>query len=121
MMSTVRERLLALIGMGELSGGAIALRLGVSISTVARALTALKREGFDIVSLRRGMQWYYELRGSKEGTERVAGGVDSFLKLRGFVKSREGDWSERHDEYLYGMVKDHPAKYRRKRRAGKRS
>ena len=27
---------------------------------------------------------------------------DPFLKLAGLGESKEGDWSERHDDYLYG-------------------
>lgn len=113
MNNILQERILSLVGTGEYSGGEIALKLGVSISTVARTVAALKRKGIDIISLRRGLHWYYELRNPRLA---AAADPDPFLALRGFVRSGVTDYAERHDDYLYGTANDRPVRYGRKRK-----
>jgi biotin operon repressor len=54
-------QLLRLIRSGQHSTPALAARLGVSVPTVSRCITALRQRGYAIRSIKRSRQWAYEL------------------------------------------------------------
>lgn len=55
------ERLVRLIRSGRLSTPVLAERLGVSVPTISRDLTALRQRGYCIRSVRLPRHWAYEL------------------------------------------------------------
>lgn len=62
----------------------LARRLGVSVPTVSRVLARLRASlaarGGELVSVRRGRAWHYEIR------EPQGGAWEAFARLRGFVR-----------------------------------
>lgn len=56
------QEVLELVRSGRYSTPAIAEKVGVSVPTVSRDLTALRERGHDIRSERRGEAWCYVLR-----------------------------------------------------------
>ena len=118
----MRSRILSLIWEGGYRAGTIAELLRVSLSTVARAIAALRGEGVNIVSVRNGADWHYQIREEKKmsapQTVENKSGKDEFLALKGCIETKGGNWLEEHDEILYGVVKDSAAVYRRKGKKG---
>lgn len=53
--------LVRLLRGGKLSTPALAQKLGVSVPTVSRDITALRQRGYEIRSLRVSRSWGYEL------------------------------------------------------------
>ena len=61
---TIERRLTALIRLiraGKHSTPELAKKLGVSVPTVSRSITALRQRGFRIEPIRLPSQWAYEL------------------------------------------------------------
>jgi hypothetical protein len=62
----------------------LARRLGVSVPTTSRLLAKLRKSlagrGAELVSVRRGRAWHYEIR------ETEAPAASKFARLRGFVR-----------------------------------
>ncbi len=61
------QDVLELVRSGRYSTPAIAAKLGVSVPTVSRDVTALRERGHDIRSERRGESWRYVLGSTDPG------------------------------------------------------
>lgn len=59
------QEVLELVRTGRYSTPAIAEKLGVSVPTVSRDVTALRERGHEILSERHGESWRYVLRETK--------------------------------------------------------
>lgn len=64
------HEVLKLVRSGRYSTPAIAVKLGVSVPTVSRDLTALRERGHDIRSERHGESWCYVLRDTERNADR---------------------------------------------------
>ncbi len=82
----------------------LARKLGVSVATVARALSELRRDlarkGASLVSVKDGKDWHYEIR-DKEG----AWENDPLLRAVGSIKGVRPPAGESEDDALYGKVR----------------
>lgn len=65
------QEVLELVRTGRYSTPAIAEKLGVSVPTVSRDLTALRERGHDIRSERHGESWCYVLRAAERLADRA--------------------------------------------------
>ncbi len=77
---TIEKRLqdvLELVQVGRYSTPALAEKLGVSVPTVSRDVTALRERGHDIRAERRDGSWRFVLKskGSKRRIERLPSGT----------------------------------------------
>jgi biotin operon repressor len=98
----LEERALAIIRARRVSAQGLAMALGVSQRTAARAVAALRTRGLRVSSVREGRRWYYTL---PEPDASTPPRPDSLLELVGFVRTGLRDGARNHDHYLSGMSK----------------
>ena len=79
----------------------VARALGVSRSTVARLLAALRKKGIGIVSVRENDSWHYEVKDAVEGI-RKRWSRSRLRGMAGFAGSRRRETLKPEDESIYG-------------------
>lgn len=71
------DSLLKLVRVGKYSAPELAQRLGVSVPTVSRDITALREQGYGIRPVRGASDWSYVLEvGSRSPKQRRKAGAD---------------------------------------------
>ena len=89
----------------ELDSASLARAMGVSIATVGRFLAALRRglagRGGDLVSVKRGVRWHYEIRDDDARSRRWA----HLRRWVGVVDGEPHEPGESIDDVLYGPSK----------------
>ena len=90
---------LIFLGQKEPSARELARLLRVSVATVHRIISTLRRQGERIVPVRDNGRWHYELR-KYRSEEEVQN--DPLLKMAGFIKDWKDMPDKSEDEIIYG-------------------